>query len=229
MMPPMPVRENIPVRSLLLLTAVVAAVMAVFLLWGERLEVWTDQTMTHSAAHPWQIALLVIVLLGIDVAVPIPSSVVCTAAGIFLGIPSGTLAAWLGLMLTVAASYLIGRYATRPAEAVIGPREFALLQRFHAKHGLWLLVAMRPVPMFAETSVLFAGIARLPPLPVMVATGLANLIVAGMYVILGAWGRQADAFLPAFGLSLLLSAIFMAVARWRTTSTTTRIAKGNPP
>ena len=106
----------------------------------------------------------------------------------------------------------MGRFATKPAEVVIGKQEFGLLQRFHQRHGIWLLVAMRPVPILSEASVLFAGIARLRPVPVLVVTGLGNVIVAGLYVILGAWGREADAFMPAFGLSILLSAIFMGIA-----------------
>jgi len=211
----MPMREKIPFRTLLLLLVVIVAVLTVFLLFGERVEVWTALAMERSSQSPWQTGALVVALLVIDVLVPIPSSIVCTAAGIFLGIPRGILAAWIGLTGTVIASYLIGRFATKPAEVLIGTSEFTLLQRFHQRHGLWLLVAMRPVPILSEASVLFAGISRLAITPVLLVTGLGNIIVASMYVMLGAWGREADAFLPAFGLSILLSAIFMGIARWQ--------------
>ena len=223
---PMRVPNNIPIRSLLLLFSVFVAVIVVFLLFGDQVEAWTELAMERSSGKLWQTGLLVVALLVVDVVIPIPSSIVCTAAGIFMGIPAGILAAWIGLTGTVAASYLIGRFATKPAEAVIGKQEFHLLQRFHQRHGIWLLIAMRPVPILSEASVLFAGISRLAPLPVLLVTGLGNLIVAGMYVVLGAWGREADAFLPAFGLSMVLSALFMVVARWRAKTLPT-IEKGN--
>lgn len=210
----MSLREKIPYRTLLLLFTVIVAVIIVFMLFGDRVEEWTELVMLRAQDNLWQIGFLVVALLVIDVVVPIPSSIVCTAAGIFMGIPAGTLAAWIGLTGTVIASYLIGRFATKPAEIVIGKREFDILQRFHQRQGIWLLIAMRPVPILSEASVLFAGISRLHPLPVLVVTGLGNIIVAGLYVILGAWGREADAFLPAFGLSVLLSAIFMGIAHF---------------
>lgn len=220
MMARMSIPQKLPIRTLLLLLTVIIAVIVVFLLFGERVESWTGLAMERSRDNLWQTGLLVVALLVIDVLVPIPSSIVCTAAGIFMGIPAGILAAWIGLTGTVMASYLIGRFATKPAEILIGKQEFSLLQRFHQRHGLWLLVAMRPVPILSEASVLFAGISRLPFLPLLLATGLANIMVAGLYVVLGAWGREADAFLPAFGISIALSAIFMGIARWRTQSIT---------
>jgi uncharacterized membrane protein YdjX (TVP38/TMEM64 family) len=221
----MTLREKIPIRTFLLLFGVIAVVITTFLLFGDRVESMTQIAMARSRQAPWQTGLLVVFLLVIDVVVPIPSSIVCTAAGIFMGIAAGTLAAWIGLTGTVVASYLIGRYATKPAEIIIGTKEFELLQRFHQRHGLWLLIAMRPVPILSEASVLFAGISRLPLVPVLLATGLANIIVAALYVALGAWGRETDAFMPAFGLSIALSAVFMGIARWRSKSNQT-VEKG---
>ncbi len=207
--------KNIPFRSMCLLVTVVVVVIVVFLLFGERVEAWTELLMERSRDNLWQTGLLVVALLVIDVVVPIPSSIVCTAAGILMGITAGTLAAWTGLTGAVIVSYLIGRFATRPAEILIGKQEFDWLQGFHERHGIWLLVAMRPVPILSEASVLFAGMSRMAPLPVLLVTSLANFFVAGLYVVLGAWGREADAFLAAFGVSILLSALFMGIARWR--------------
>ena len=214
----MRLRDKIPVRTLSLLLAIIFFVIVIFVLFGEPVEAWANGLMQHSQNHIWKTGLLVVALLVIDVVVPIPSSIVCTAAGIFMGITAGTLAAWVGLTGTVLASYLIGRYATKPAEGIIGKQEFLLLRQFHQRHGLWLLIAMRPVPIFSEASVLFAGIARLGLWSVLLVTGPANLIVAGMYVALGTWGRETQTFLPAFGLSIMLSAIFMGIAHWRSKS-----------
>ena len=218
----MPLRNKIPVRTLLLLFTVIAAVIIVFTLFGDRVEAWTALVMQRAQDNLWQIGVLVVALLIIDVVVPIPSSIVCTAAGMFMGIPAGILAAWIGLNGTVIAGYLIGRFATKPAELVIGKREFGLLQRYHQRHGIWLLIAMRPVPILSEASVLFAGISRLAPVPVFIITALGNILIATLYVVLGAWGREADAFLPAFAVSILLSALFLGIARWRATTIQTK-------
>jgi len=108
----MSLRENIPYRTLLLLFTVIVAVIIVFVLFGDRVEAWTELVMQRAQDNLWQIGMLVVALLVIDVVVPIPSSIVCTAAGMFMGIPAGILAAWIGLTGTVIASYLIGRFAT---------------------------------------------------------------------------------------------------------------------
>jgi uncharacterized membrane protein YdjX (TVP38/TMEM64 family) len=53
--------------------------------------------------------------------------------------------------------HLIGRYAAQSALRLIGRRESETLESFHQRQGIWLLLALRPVPVLAEASVVFSA------------------------------------------------------------------------
>lgn len=215
--------HKIPIRTLFLLFTVIFAIIVSFLLFGEGIEAWTESLIERTRNHPLQIGVLVIFLLMIDVVVPIPSSLVITAGGMILGVAAGVLASLIGLTGTVLIGYLIGRYAARPAEKLIGAREVEIMHVFQRRFGLWLLLAMRPVPILAEASVLFSGILRQPVIPVFAVTGLGNLVVSVLFVSVGLWGRESDAFLLSFAISILLTALLMAIAQWRIRRVTNRV------
>lgn len=204
-----------PFRTVGLLLLVLVLVIVPFLLFGEQVDGWIDRWLEQAETHRVQVAALLVFLLASDIVMPVPSSLISTACGMLLGFWGGTLASFSGMMVTTLVGYLIGRYAAVPAEKWIGKNETTMMREFHQRHGLGLLIAMRPVPVMAETSVVFAGLARLPFLPVIMVTVAGNLAVSMVYALVGAWGRAADAFLPAFGVSMLLSGGLMLWMRLR--------------
>ncbi len=207
--------RSIPVRTLLLLCCFVTAVILLFLLFGETVDEWTGMQIERAQSHRLFTGVFLALLLTVDVVIPVPSSVVSTACGMLLGFFGGMLASFAGMTGTVAAGYLIGRYAAAPAERLIGERETLFLRSFYRRHGNWLLLAMRPVPVLAEASVMFSGISRKPLLPVFAVTAIGNAGVSLVYVMVGVWGREAGAFFAAFGISIALSVVLMLVMRWR--------------
>lgn len=198
-----------PVRTLLLLALVLLAIIVPFCLFGQPINAWADRLIAHAEAHRLTTGALLTVLLAIDSVMPVPSSLVSTACGLTLGFLGGTLASFIGMTLSAGAGYFIGRCAAGPAEKLIGKDEVALLNSFNARHGVWVLLALRPVPVLAEASVLFSGLARQPLPRVFAVTALGNLAVSAVYAAVGVWGRLSDSFLPAFGASLLLSGLLM--------------------
>jgi len=74
-----------------------------------------------------------------------------------------------------------------------------------ARHGAWLLVACRPVPVLAEVSVIVAGMCAMDMRKFVAATLTANALVPLPYVLLGSIASDGPAFYIAFGLSMLLS------------------------
>jgi uncharacterized membrane protein YdjX (TVP38/TMEM64 family) len=122
------------------------------------------------------------------------------------------------MTLSSTAGHLLGRYASDLAFRLIGKSEGERLKDFHARQGIWLLLALRPVPVLAEASVLFSGVTRQPFLPTLAVTSLGNAAVSLVYAAVGAWGRTSDSFLPAFGVSVLVSGVFfMRLNRARVT------------
>jgi len=204
-----------PWRTLTLLLAVLLAVIVPFLLFGASVDAWAERVIARAAAHPFSTGALLTLLLASDILMPVPSSLVSTACGMTLGFAMGTLASFSGMSITTVAGYLIGRYASAPAEQVIGKSDVAFLRRFHERHGLWLLLALRPVPVLAEASVLFFGLSRRPFLPMLAVTAAGNLAVSAVYAAVGAWGKSSDSFLPAFGASILLSGVLLLGVRFK--------------
>lgn len=203
----------IPIRSLLLFVAVVAFVLVGFALFGDTVDAWTEARLAEAQQRPFLTAMILMALLLVDIVFPVPSSVISTACGIFLGVWAGTLASFAGMTGTVVAGYALGRYAAKPTEYLIGAREAEMLHAFHVRHGLWLLLALRPVPVLAETSVLFSGIARLRFGPVLAVTAIGNLSVSLVYVLVGVWGRKSGSFLLAFGVSIVVTGLVFLVSR----------------
>ncbi len=208
-----PAVRRAPCRALALLACVAVAIIVPFCLFGPAIDAWTDRLLLQADAHRWATGAALTLLLATDIVLPVPSSLASTACGLTLGFAGGALASFLGMSLSAAAGYALGRSVSGAARRLIGQRESELLAAFHRRHGAWMLLALRPVPVLAEASVLFSGLVRQPLPGVVAATALGNAGVSLAYAAVGAWGRISDSFLPAFGASLLLSGVALAVMR----------------
>ena len=196
---------------LFLLIAVVLAVPILpFLAWGDvleaRFESWLD-----DALSPFAVAGLVSGLLAVDIFLPVPSSVVSTFAGKALGFWGGTAASWLGMSVGAAAAFGLVRVFGRPlAVRLSTEEELRRMDDLMRRFGILVLVVARPVPVFAEASVLLMGAMRLPWRHFLPAVGLSNLGIAAAYALLGDRVQ-----LPiALTASLVLPLAVMAAARW---------------
>jgi len=205
--------KSLPYRTFILLVCVFLVIIVPFCFFGGAVDAWTARLLEHADAHPLQTGSLLTLLLAVDILIPVPSSLVSTACGMTLGFLGGTCASFIGMTLSSAAGLLLGRYAAPAAQRLIGQNEIAWLHSFHKQHGVWLLLALRPVPVLAEASVVFSGLARQPLPQALAVTALGNLAVSATYAAVGVWGRLSDSFLPAFGASMLLSGVLLAVAR----------------
>jgi uncharacterized membrane protein YdjX (TVP38/TMEM64 family) len=202
----------------LLLFITFLAIIIPFCLFGDAINAWTDRLIRQADSHRLFTGAMLVLLLSVDIVMPVPSSLVSTACGMTLGFAGGTLASFAGMSLSAAAGYLFGRTASPAVAKMIGENELALLKAFQQRHGVWMLLALRPVPVLAEASVLFSGLSRQPLPGVLAATSLGNLAVSLAYAAVGTWGRASDSFLPAFGASLLLSGAFMLRQRRKSLS-----------
>ena len=207
-----------PCRILILLTLVMLAIIGPFCLFGHSVNMWTDRLIAHAESHRLMTGSVLTGLLAVDILMPVPSSLVSTACGLTLGFLGGTLASFIGMTFSATAGYFIGRYAASPAERLIGKDEVSLLKSFHARYGVWVLLALRPVPVLAEASVLFSGFSRQALPQFLAVSTLGNLAVSAVYAALGAWGRLSDSFLLAFGASMLLAGILMLWLRFTRTT-----------
>jgi len=191
----------------LLALLVLGVILVPFFCWGAHIDDWTEELVAWGHHHPWKAALWLGGLLAVDVLAPIPSSLVSTACGSLLGFWAGTLASFAGMTVSAAAGYLLGRCAAGPARRALGSGDFKLMQRLHGRWGVWMLAALRPVPVLAEASLLFAGLAAMPwrgALPVLLC---GNLAVSAVYGAIGTLATEQDATWLAFVAAALLSGL----------------------
>ena len=205
--------RKIPCRTIGLLLAVMLAIIVPFLMFGETINAWTGHLIEQAETRRFVTGLLLTLLLASDILVPVPSSLVSTACGMTLGFACGAGASFAGMSISTVTGYLIGRYASSPAERLIGKNEVAMLQAFQQRHGAWLLLALRPVPVLAEASVVFSGLSRRSFPQTLAVTAVGNVAVSAVYAAVGAWGRLSDSFIPAFAASMALSGLCLGWMR----------------
>jgi uncharacterized membrane protein YdjX (TVP38/TMEM64 family) len=193
----------------LILAALLAALIVVPFLFFERgMNAWVEQFFRlehHTAA----IGAAVVSLLALDVLLPVPSSIVSTAAGAMLGLVPGVLASTAGMTLGCTLGYACGRkWGSALVRRVVGEREAEQVSAQFRKGAIWALAIMRPVPVLAEASALIAGVSGVPFPMYLAVTTFANAGISIIYCTAG-----ASAFLPAFAASIVLPGLAMAVSR----------------
>jgi uncharacterized membrane protein YdjX (TVP38/TMEM64 family) len=173
------------------------------------------QLVAPEVAPPW-IAAAVVGLLASDVFLPIPSSIVSTAAGALLGVVGGTLSSWTGMTIGALAAWAVGRSVGRPGlRAWVGEVDLARAEVLTARSGALALVLSRPVPVLAEASALLAGACGMPLGRFLAASTLANLGISLAYAAVGATAADVSSFLLAFFGAIGVPGLAMLIARRR--------------
>lgn len=203
-------------RTYLLATVVFVAIGVSFWLYGPAIDAWTMRLINQADVHPWMAGLLLVALLASDIVLPIPSSLASVACGLALGFWGGMLASFTGMMISTVLGYTLGYVASPATTKLTGKAELEQMRVFYDRFGIWMLLALRPVPMFAEMSVLFSGLARESFPRVLWVTALGNLTVSFVYAAIGAWGKRSDSFFPAFAASIAVSGLVLLICRKRT-------------
>lgn len=197
-------------RQILLPILLIALALAVpivpFLGFGPALEAWLESAIERTV-DPVFAAALVVGLLGVDVFLPIPSSVLSTLGGEVLGFWGGTAASFAGLSLGAAIGFGLARVAGRPlVRRLAAPEDLERIGRLSRRLGTAVLIVTRPVPVLAEAAVVFFGAAGLPWRRFLPPVTIVNLVIAAAYSALGRWVH-----LPA---ALLAAIVAPAIAAW---------------
>ena len=204
-------------RWTLLTLLALAIILIPFAIWEEPITAWVEAVLSDEGSQPLLGAILG-GLLAVDVLLPIPSSLVSTAAGYAFGIPIGATVSWAGMTVGALVGYALGakpaRSFTRP---FVGDAEMLRAQSAFQRWGGWALVACRAVPVLAEASVVFAGVAGMRFGRFLALTALANLAIGLVYAAVGALALEANSFLLAFlGAVLLPGAAMLLFRKLRT-------------
>ncbi|MCC6539958.1 MAG: VTT domain-containing protein [Bryobacterales bacterium] len=189
--------------------AMLAAILIPFFLWEEPILAWFE---TWRAAPPSAaMAALLAALLAADILLPVPSSLVSTAAGALLGFLPGALVSWAGMTAGSFIGYALGRGAA--ASRWLPEADRARLARAQARYGDWLVIVFRSVPVLAEASAVFAGAAGMARGRFFTLAALANLGISLVYAGAGAFAAGRESFLLALAAAVALPGVAMLLVR----------------
>ncbi len=202
-------------RWSLLSAALLAAIVVPFFLYEEPITCWTQEFIERQDSR-WVVGGALGGLLATDLLLPIPSSLVSIAAGYVLGFWKGSAVIWIGMTAACLIGYLLGATAGREVtRRFVGEKELQRASHAQTRFGDWVVVVFRAVPVLAEASVLFAGVARMPFARFVLLATLSNLGISLAYSAVGAYALEVESFLLALGGAIALPGVAMMIARFR--------------
>ena len=200
-------------RWALLATGLLAAILVPFFLYETEITAWTEELL-ESERSQWTVAGLLGLLLASDVLLPVPSSLISTGCGYVLGAVIGTVVSWAGMTAGAAIGYLVG---ARPGKVVaanaVGDDGLDQARAAQERYGDWAIIVSRAVPVLAEASVIFAGVAGMPFRRFLILAATANLAISAAYATVGALSLATESFLIAFLGAMLLPGLLMLATR----------------
>ncbi len=162
-------------------------ILLMFGLWGEAIDAWMRGAVRHAGENRALIALILFAVLASDIFLPVPSCLASTLCGCLLGAYLGFAVSFAAMSASAAVGYALGRLGGERVRRLIGENDFRTLEALHRRGGAALILGLRPVPILAETSVLFAGFAKVPVKKAVLFIALGNALVSAVYAALGAW------------------------------------------
>ncbi len=151
-------------------------------------------------------AITGVVLLIVDAALPVPSSLVMVAHGQLFGVVTGALLSLAGSVGSALAAFAIGRAGTRGIRRLVLPEEHERASALLARWGVAAVAVTRPVPILAETVAILAGSSRLTWMQTALAAAAGSILPATVYAWAGAHARTAN-YVAIFGGVMLVTAI----------------------
>jgi uncharacterized membrane protein YdjX (TVP38/TMEM64 family)/UDP-2,3-diacylglucosamine pyrophosphatase LpxH len=194
----------------LITLAILAGIIVPFLLFGEQIDNWTKQLIESPAGRTPAAALILGGLLGSDILLPVPSSIVSTACGVLFGFQLGTLISLAGMVISCLIGYgLAARFGEPFVEKMVGKKSMRRFIDIQKRCGNMVVIITRPVPVLAEIGVLFAGLGRIPFKRFFLLSTLSNLGISMVYAAIGAFSTSTNDFFLAVAGSMLLPGIAM--------------------
>lgn len=169
------------IKWLFLVFSILLFILIPYFILGPSIENWTNYFLNSS---PSSILVGIIIggILSMDIIAPVPSSIVSTAGGYFLGFILGTLVSLAGMTTSCIIGYFLGAKFGNPiSKSLVGSREIEKLEKLQNKYGNWIIIISRAVPVLAETSILMAGIGRMPLNHFILLILLSNLGISAVY------------------------------------------------
>jgi 3-dehydroquinate synthase len=193
---------------------VIGLVIVPWLIWGTQLETWVAGIIAQREPPAYFDAWVIGLLLA-DVFLPVPSSIVAVASGVFLGTLRGSIAVFVGLTLGSLLGYGFGaKWGPGAARRLVGEAEWQRSEQWARRFGSALVLVLRPVPVLAEASTFYAGATRVPFYRYLLACCAGNAVIAVVYASVGSLSADSGDLEPALMAGFLLPGIAMLSVKY---------------
>ena len=159
-------------------------------------------------------ALVGVGVLVVDVALPVPSSVVMVTHGALFGVVIGTVLSVVGSAGATLVGFALGRRGGALLTRLVSPEERIQADRLLARWGTLAIIVTRPVPLVAEITAIVAGTSPLGWRSATLAALAGSLPSALLYALAGAAAVSFQNGALVFLFALLVAAVFWFAGRW---------------
>jgi uncharacterized membrane protein YdjX (TVP38/TMEM64 family) len=169
--------------------------------------------MLRNGTSKVALAVTGVLLLGVDVLLPVPSSVVMIGNGVLFGVVMGGLLSVLGGLISSGLGYYLGARSERLVAKFTGRADQARARAFVEKYGYAAIVASRPIPVLAEAVAIISGSLGLRLGRVLVSSLVGLVPVSFVYSVTGAYSTGLDSAAWAFALNLGVAGLLWLITR----------------
>jgi uncharacterized membrane protein YdjX (TVP38/TMEM64 family) len=161
------------------------------------------------------LAVISVVLLGIDVILPIPSSFVMISNGVLFVCMAGGILSVTGGLISSIIGYFIGSKGNRLARKFSSEAEEAKARRFLEKYGSIAIIASRPIPVLAESVSIISGTLNWSFKKVVLNSFVGLLPISFVYSLTGAYSTSFNSAAIAFLINIGMAGLIWLITRWK--------------
>jgi uncharacterized membrane protein YdjX (TVP38/TMEM64 family) len=180
-------------KKIFITVAILVVLFTLLFIVGENIGILNEDYIEESIsslgdnpAGKVLISLSVIFLLVIDILLPIPSSIVMTLSGKFLGFITGGIVAFIGAMLAAWIGFFACRFGGKKFFIrMIGEKDISRVRVWFEKYGIFAIILSRPVPMLTEILSCLAGLSQVSSVTFSLAAFFGTLPICFVYSYFG--------------------------------------------
>lgn len=192
-------------KSMAIWAILITIVLIPFFIFEESVNNRINVLISENGGNTFALAAILFAVLASDIFLPIPSCLLSAMCGAFLGPVLGFIVSFAAMSVSGVIGFFIGSTASSLAHKLISDNEKSL--ESNAKSGPFMLFILRPVPVLAECSCVYAGLRRYNFTKCLVWLSVGNAVISAVYAVIGHFGRANDSFVPAFAAVVVLSGI----------------------
>ena len=173
-----------------------------------------DEFRASMAAPGLGAAVMIVALLGSDVILPIPSSLVMVLSGVLFGTLLGGALSLIGSLLGNWLGFeLMRRYGWRICGRLVDRAQVERMRPVFERFGVSAIILSRPVPVMMETLSFVAGLMKMTRSRFFLASLLGTVPISFIYSHAGAASWEMKTVLPAVMMLLCIPAAGWVIAQ----------------